>query len=209
MILGQSHCSQSHENTKCFPIVQTCLRFLNHFGGKMLSNYFIFWFSATHLKLTPWPPLTTAKEFHEPGTPLPAVGNSQAWDERPPASRWDLVVRGASQSWDHWVVISPWVRANSHVSLSPHWTHFRGFLKKQTIKLSTYVIHVSHRFLKDPKVWNKLGFPLSTCSYHLTVYQGSRSNLAIAPSSSHSTGDGQPSCQPIWTDVSHNRIKDF
>lgn len=108
------NCSRSHENAKCFPIVQTHLRFLNHFGGKMLSNYFIFWFSATHLKLTPWPPLTIAKGFHEPGTPLPAVGISEACDEWPPACKWDLVVPGASWSWNHRLVISPWVRANSH-----------------------------------------------------------------------------------------------
>ena len=217
---GQSHCggqprSPSH-NTCSFPLVRCPLwHSQTIWEGECSSNCFVFWFPAIHWKLTPWPPSTT-KVFCEPGTPLPAVGKSQVCEVWPPACRWQLgdleLHTAGTTGWWFPPGSEPTGVNCAVISASLLTKHTsEDFLKKQTnpIKTSTCIIHVSDRFLKGPKHWNKLSFPLCTSSSHLTGYQSSCSNLAVAPSFSHSTRGGPPHCQPTRTDTLHNRMQDF
>lgn len=146
--------SQKHQ---LFSHSVSALRFLN----KCSSNYFIFWFLARQLKLTPWSPLTTGPPEHL--CQFLVTSPSQVCNVWPPARGWGLVVRWVSESSNHWVVISPWLRANRHYmsyQLLSSLNMRQRVFKKQTnpIKMSMCTIHVSHRFLKGPKLWERLGF---------------------------------------------------
>lgn len=68
-----------HENPTVFLLFSTGFEILKPFWRESVKQLFYF------LRLTPGPPLTTTEVFREPGTALPAAGNAQVCDERPPA----------------------------------------------------------------------------------------------------------------------------